>query len=360
MDLWRKVASLAAHPVAGNALWQWTAALATALAVVAVLVVVRRSLVRRLRARSAASNGTVPTLLAELLGRVWGVALLFCGIWAGASLLELSPKLQFALRSCLLVLALVQAGLWANALLGAWLQRRLRGPNGGVRSTAALMVGFGGHLAIWTLVFLMSLSNLGIDVTALIAGLGVGGIAVALAVQNVLGDLFASVAIALDKPFEIGDFIILGDVMGTVEHIGLKTTRLRSLFGEQIIVANSDLLASRIRNFKRMTERRVAFTVAVPYRTPSATLEAVVSALKEIVSAQPDLRLDRAHLQKLGDSSVVFEVVYYVTSADYTLYMDRQQAINLEIHRRFAAMGVAFAYPTQTLVLDRPPAREPA
>ena len=195
----------------------------------------------------------------------------------------------------------------------------------------------------------MILDNLGFNITALVASLGIGGIAVALAVQNILGDIFASLSIALDKPFVIGDFIIVEDVLGTVEYIGLKTTRLRSLSGEQIVFSNVDLLKSRIRNYKRMFERRVVFTIGVVYQTAHATLERIPALVRSIVEQQPKTRFDRAHFKEYGDSALVFEVVYFVLDSDYNIYMDIQQAINLAIFRRFQVKGIEFAYPTRTL-----------
>jgi len=210
-------------------------------------------------------------------------------------------------------------------------------------------------LILWSVIVLMALENVGIDITALVAGLGVGGIAVALAVQNILGDLFASLSIVLDKPFVIGDFIIIGDYMGTVEHIGLKTTRIRSLSGEQLVFANNDLLQSRIRNFKRMYERRVVFNLGVVYQTPHEKLQKIPQIVREIIEQQHPVRFDRAHFKSFGDFSLNFEVVYWVQNPDYTVYMDIQQAINLEIYRRFAEEGIEFAYPTQSIFVEKLP-----
>lgn len=201
-------------------------------------------------------------------------------------------------------------------------------------------------------IVLLCLQNLGVDVTALIAGLGIGGIAVALAVQNILGDLFASLTIALDELFCGGDFIVVGDEMGTVEHVGLKTTRVRSLSGEQLVFGNSDLLSSRIRNFKRMTQRRVVINLGVTYSTPPETLEKIVRLIREAIEAQPGVTFDRAHFCRFGASSLDFEAVYYFSSPDYNAHMDTQQAVHLGIARAFREQKVEFAFPTQTLYLE--------
>jgi small-conductance mechanosensitive channel len=204
-------------------------------------------------------------------------------------------------------------------------------------------------------VLLLALDNLGVDVTALVAGLGIGGIAVALAVQNMLGDLFAALSITLDQPFVVGDFLILDDFLGTVEYIGIKSTRLRSLSGEQIIMPNSDLISSRVRNYGRMYERRVVFTVRVNYGTPYALVEEIPSIIRAAIERQPGTRFDRSHLASLGLHSLEYESVYYVLTGDYNKYMDTQQAINLEILREFARRGIEIALPTQKLFVDRLP-----
>jgi small-conductance mechanosensitive channel len=204
---------------------------------------------------------------------------------------------------------------------------------------------------LWAVVALLALDNMGFDITALVAGLGVAGIAVGLAVQNILGDLFASLSIVLDKPFVIGDFIVVDNLPGTVERIGIKTTRVRSLSGEQLVFSNADLLKSRIRNYRRMTERRVVFSVGVTYETGEEKLGTIPGILRGIVEAQGNVRFDRAHFQSFGDSALVFEVVYYILTPDYSRYMDIQQEINFAIHRRFTAEGISFAYPTRTLWL---------
>jgi small-conductance mechanosensitive channel len=218
--------------------------------------------------------------------------------------------------------------------------------------TTIRAVSFIARLMIFAIAGVLILDNIpGVQITALIASLGIGGIAIALAVQNILSDLFASLSIVLDKPFVIGDFIIVDSYLGTVEYIGLKTTRVRSLSGEQLIFSNNDLLTSRIRNYKRMAERRVVFSIGVTYQTSYEVLSQIPSWIKEIIDGQDAARFDRAHFQGYGDFALQFEIVYYVLDADYNRYMDLQQRINLEIYRRFEEAGVSFAYPTQTLYL---------
>jgi small-conductance mechanosensitive channel len=209
------------------------------------------------------------------------------------------------------------------------------------------------RVVVWGIATVFLLDNLGFRINTVIAGLGIGGIAVALAAQNILGDLFAYLSIMFDRPFEIGDFIIVGEYMGVVNHLGVKTTRIGSLGGEQIIMSNKDLTDSRVRNYKRMERRRVVFRLGVTYQTPFAKLQEIPEVIARVIRGVEDTIFDRAHFFSYGDFSLVFEVVYYVTSNDYTKYMNIQQEINLRIHEEFEKRKIEFAYPTQTLFLNK-------
>jgi len=206
-------------------------------------------------------------------------------------------------------------------------------------------------VVVWGIGLTFLADNLGVKVSAVVAGLGIGGIAVALAAQTVLGDLFSYFAIFFDRPFEEGDFIVIGDFMGSVEHIGIKTTRLRSLGGEQIIFSNTDLTNSRVRNYKRMNRRRVVFKFGLTYSTETVKLKEVPGLIAGIIRKTGKADFDRAHFSSFGDSSLIFEVVYYVNSSDYNTYMDLQQDINLAIKEEIEKLGLEFAFPTQTLYL---------
>ncbi len=206
---------------------------------------------------------------------------------------------------------------------------------------------------LWTIGILLILSNLGVNISSLIAGLGIGGVAVALAAQNILSDLFSSFSIYFDKPFQIGDFIIVNDAMGTVEKIGIKTTRIRALQGEEIIFSNQKLTASKIQNFGQMRERRVIFQIGVVYQTSTEKLRKIPHLVQEIIQSSELTRFDRAHFVKFGDSALVFEVVYYLKTPDYNKYMDIHQAINFQIKGAFEKEGIEMAYPTQTIYLNK-------
>ena len=205
---------------------------------------------------------------------------------------------------------------------------------------------------LWTIGLIFLFDNLGFNVTAILTGLGVGGIAIALAAQTILGDLFNYFVIFFDRPFELGDFIIVDDKLGTVEYIGIKTTRIKSLQGEQIVFSNSNLTNSRIHNYKKMLERRVLFKLGVLYDTEKQKLEKIPKMIKSIVEAQADTRFDRAHFSAFGDFSLTIEVVYYVLSADYNRYMDIHERINLSIHESFGQNGIEFAFPTYTIAMQ--------
>jgi small-conductance mechanosensitive channel len=220
-------------------------------------------------------------------------------------------------------------------------------------TTSLSIIKFIGRLVLWSVLTLVALDTIGVNITAFITTLGIGGVAIALALQKILSDLFASLSIVLDKPFVVGDFIVVDDYMGNVQYIGMKTTRIRSLGGEQIIISNSELLTSRIRNYKRMEERRIIFTLGVTYQTPAKKLEKIPRLVKEAVEAVPLTRFDRAHFMKYGDFSLNFDIVYYVLSPDYLEYANTQQAINMGIHKKFEEEGIEFAYPTQTLFLNK-------
>ena len=205
---------------------------------------------------------------------------------------------------------------------------------------------------VWALGLVFLLDNLGFDISAVIAGLGIGGVAVALAAQGILADLFSYFSILFDRPFELGDFIIVDEFMGTVERVGIKTTRLRSLSGEELVLANTDLTGSRIRNYKRMEHRRIVFKIGVTYETGMDKLETIPNSVQRVIEEVEHARFDRAHFFNYGDFSLDFEIVYFVTTNDYNVYMDTQQAINLGIKQEFDEHGIEFAYPTQVHYLS--------
>ncbi len=339
----------------GNPVRSWVIALGVCLAVAVGLRLVLALLKSRLGRLAKLTKNHLDDVVVEAFGRTHKVTLLAIGLAVAARTLVLPPGADLILHRFLVVVLMIQAGLWVSYAVVAWLDhyrsRQLEDDRAVATTVGA--ISFAAQVAIWTMALLIILSNLGVNVTAMITGLGIGGIAVALALQNVFSDLFASLSIVFDKPFVIGDFIIVGEHLGSVEHVGLKTTRLRSLSGEQLVFANSDLLGSRIRNFGRMYERRVVFQLGVTYQTPQEKLVEVSGIIREAIEEQDSTRFDRSNFAKFGDFALNFETVYYVLAPDYNLYMSIQENINLKIRERFLAEGIEFAYPTQTLFLER-------
>jgi small-conductance mechanosensitive channel len=344
-----------------NSSTDWAIAVALAAAVTAGLYVLKAALVRRLARLAQRTETKLDDILVAALDSTHLLLMLMLGIYAGATVLKLPAGVHLFLTRAAITAGLVQAAIWGDSALRGWLgQYRASRLDDPARATSAAAIGFISRVALWAVLALMVLDNLGFNITTLVASLGIGGIAVALAVQNILGDLFASLSIVLDKPFVIGDVINVGGVAGTVEYVGLKTTRVRSLSGEQIIFSNADLLKSRIHNMKRMDSRRVAFTLGVTYGTPEPMLRAIPAIVEDIVRAQDKVSFDRAHFNGFGPSSLNFEAVYVVNDPDYRLHMDIQQEIYLRIYAAFEERGIEFAFPTQTLhVVDANALRAP-
>lgn len=345
-----------ATEVFGNSLGNWLAAGALAAASALGLALALRVVRTRVTDWAARTTGSVDDAVAAMLNATGRWFIVVVGLLLGAQALSLPEAGTTALARALGLAVILQAGLWLNAGLHGWLHvyvGRRRNADANAATTAAIL-GFVARIVLWSLVLLMLLDNLGFNVTALVASLGIGGIAVALAAQSILGDVFASLAIALDRPVVIGDFIVVGEVMGTVERVGLKTTHLRSLSGELIVLPNNDLLSSRIRNYKRMFERRVLFGFGVTYQTPPESLQRIPGLVRELVERQELARFDRAHLAVFGPSALEFEVVYFVRDPDYNRHMDIQQQILLGLIRALDEAGVEFAYPTQTIHMATP------
>lgn len=342
--------------LAGHTYAAWITLAVTWLVLAAILVLVHRIVSHHVRRLSQRTANRLDDILSELLQRTRRYFLVALGLYLALQLLDMEGAGADFVGSVVFLMLMLQVGIWLNSLITLWVEhfRTQKIETDAAAVTTVSAIGFIGRMAVWFVALLIVLGTFGVEITPLIATAGVGGIAIALAVQNILGDLFASLSIVLDKPFVVGDFLIMGEFLGTVEHIGLKTTRLRSLSGEQIIFSNGDLLSSRIRNYKRMFERRVLFGVGVTYQTQYDAVQRIPEMLKEIVESQDRVRFDRAHFKEFGNFSLNFEVVYYVLVPEYNTYMDIQQAINLAVYRRFEDEGIEFAYPTQTLFVTKP------
>ncbi len=335
--------------------------LATGMAILAftILYTVRALLIRKLFQWSQRSTTHWDDLLAEIVAATHTLMLLALALLVGLNNLELSAGIENIVDNGFTLVLLSQVGMWGHRAIRGWHQIQIRLSRETENGAAAINYGiitFLAELVLWIILVLMVLDNLGFNITTLVASLGIGGIAVALAVQNILGDLFASLSIALDKPFVAGDFVVIDNLMGTVKHVGLKTTRIQSLSGEELIFSNADLLKSRIRNFKRMAERRATFQIGVVFGTSPEKLRRTNQIIREVIESQPDVRFDRCHFKTIGTSSLDFEVVFYVLDPDMTRYMDIQQNINLALIERMHSEGIEFAFPTQTLHIATLPA----
>ncbi len=207
-------------------------------------------------------------------------------------------------------------------------------------------------VVLWLVALIIILQNLGYNISTLVAGLGIGGIAIAFAIQNILADIFSSFSIYLDRPFQLGDFIIVGDDMGVVKKIGIKSTRLQTLQGEELVISNKELTETRVHNYKKMEKRRIVFTFGVLYETPTEKLKKIPLIVKNILDKIDLAEIDRVHFKSFADSSLNFEVVYYLNSSDYNQYMDIQQEINFALKEEFEKEGIGFAYPTQTVFVN--------
>lgn len=331
----------------GNTLQAWGQAILTFALWFTVLPIARAFISRRLRRREATHPVRALLILRSLLDatmRLFGVAV---ATWLAMRWLAIPDRVERVLHTAILVVVWIQVALWLSAVVRHAIDMRRGHELSDAEGAASLnILRFLGLLVAWVVAMLMLLTNLGVEIMPLVAGLGIGGIAVALAVQNVLGDLFASLSIALDKPFRVGDFLITGEEKGTVERIGIKSTHLRSLSGELIVMPNGELLKSRLRNYTNMKERRITFSVGITYETAPDEIREVPGILERAIKAQDETRFDRAHFASFGDFALLFEAVYYVLDRDYAKYMGIQQAVNHAVMDEFARRGIEFAYPT--------------
>jgi len=309
---------------------------------------------RRLKAWAKKTLTTYDDFLVDRI-RGTGIPLVYLGIvQASLRVLTLSPRLERVIDMAGIVLLTLLVIVFTVSLVRYGFEEysRKRGEDATRDRALKGVVGLTKAL-VWVIGALFMLDNLGFKISTVVAGLGIGGIAIALAAQAILGDLFGYFVILFDRPFEIGDFVIVGDHMGVIERFGIKTTRIASLGGEQIVVSNKDLTDSRVRNYKRMAKRRVVFRLGVTYRTPASLLREIPGIVTDIFREIEGTTLDRVHFFSYGDFSLIYEIVYYVDGNDYTRYMDLQQKANLRIYEEFDKRKIEFAYPTQTLYLTR-------
>lgn len=313
-----------------------------------LLSVALRIISRQLAQRDKISHGRAFHFASELLRSTSQLLIFAFALMIGLKTVDLSPRWESAMSHGWFIALAFQIALWLDHAVKLWTDSLTR--DGKARNpVTTTLLGIIMRIVIWTMMLLSILANLGVDITAMIASLGVGGIAIALAVQTLLSDMFASMSIGIDKPFEIGDFVVFGDIAGTIEHIGLKTTRIRSLSGEQIVIANADLLSQVVHNYKRMNTRRIVFNFGISYRTPVEKVREISAQVKRIIEGTEQTQFDRAHFFAFDESRLTFEVVHIVQTASYNEYMDIQQEINLQLMETLRDMDVQFAFPIRNV-----------
>ncbi len=321
---------------------------------VTVIRILRSIILHQLKAWAKKTSTTIDDFLIHIIQKKLIPLIYFGAFYLSIKILTLPPLFSkfidilgvlvltfFGIRLLIALINYLLENYWIKKEVDTNRQKRLKGILTAIK------------VIVWGVGITFLLDNLGFKISAVIAGLGIGGIAVALAAQAILGDLFSYFTIFFDRPFEIGDFIIVGEYMGTIEHFGIKTTRIRSLSGEQLIFSNTDLTSSRVRNYKRMERRRVIFNLGVTYQTNLQQLKEIPAIIRNAIENVKDTVFDRAHFSSYGDFSLVFEAVYYVMGSDYNKYMDINQEINLSIKSEFEKRGIEFAYPTQTIFFNK-------
>lgn len=340
----------------GNSVYDYSVALGVFIGLLVILKIVKAVIVSKLKKISEKTKNDFDDTVIDIFSRVRPPFYFLISLYFSLTFLSVSQTASNVIKILFLMAVVYEVVRGLERLIDYFVSKYLKGIEGEdeiqsramVRSVNVLI-----KIALWILAITLILSNMGINVTSIIASLGIGGIAIALALQNILGDMFSSFSIYVDKPFKVGDFIVIGKHSGTVERIGLRSTRIRTLQGQELIMANKELVTARIENYKRMEERRVVVELGVLYETSEDKLERIPGITKNIVEEVNDAEFDRCHFKAYGDFALVFELVYFVESADYNAYMDINQEVNLKIFKAFAREKIEFAYPTQTVYLNK-------
>ena len=345
-------------PILGNSLMRWLIAAGVIVGIYIIMMLLNRLIRARYRRLAATPQAEFLEMPLQIATRTTVVFRVVASLTLAMLILELPQQVDRVLLPLFTIVMFWQIGLWATTAVRAMLMRKRQFALEHDRAAASSLgiIDFLSKCAIWSLVLLLTLDNLGIQIGPLLAGLGIGGIAVALAAQNILGDVFASLSIALDQPFLVGDSLTVDTFSGTVEYIGIKSTRLRGVDGEQIIIPNANLLSSRVRNNARLRERRVVYTITVDQQTPREQLQKIPGQLRALIESQHDVRFDRSHFARISATSFDFEAVYFVLTPDFGRHMDILQDINLRLIEVLEKEGVAFAYPSQRLYMEQAPA----
>jgi len=336
-----------------NTILDYVICLGALLASIVLLLIIKRILVKRLERWAKKTPTTLDDLLIRSVKKHLMPLLFVAAVYFNLKWLTLTPIVQRVVDIAALAFVAIFGAVVISTLFiflfNKSMERKKKKPDKLVIKWIGTLIRF----VIWVIALLLFLDNIGVNITTLVAGLGIGGIAIAFAAQAVLEDVFSFFSILFDKPFELDDLIEVDDMIGEVEHIGIKTTRMRSMTGEQIVFSNKDITSSRVHNYKRMENRRIAFPIGVTYDTPTETLKEIPKIIEQIIVDQPGTTFGRAHFKEFGDFSLNFEIVYYVLDRDFMVHMDKREEINLLIMDAFVERGIEFAFPTQTLYVEK-------
>lgn len=333
----------------GNTVFQYAVALLIFAFTVLVIMLIKKGFLSYSARFAEKSSTLIDNAIIEMVGTVSAPFYWFASLVFALQYLHLSPVVSAIINRIFIIWFIIQAIVAFQIFIDFIISEKVRtNTKAGSAMISGILSGLI-KIGLWLTALLFILSNFGVDITSLIAGLGIGGIAIALAAQSILGDLFSSIAIFFDRPFVIGDYIDIGTNSGTVQKIGIKTTRIRALSGEEIVIPNKDIAAARISNYRRMKERRAIIDVAVPYGTDSKTLEKIPALLEVSVADVGHASFRNAYLIKMGPSALIFELVYLIDDRDYELYLQAKQAILFNIVRTFAKHKIALIAPGQVL-----------
>ena len=337
-----------------NTVYDYLISLTLFIAAVIVLKIVRAVFVKRIKALAEKTTTTIDDFLVDAVSGKLIPVLYFAAFYLSIQRLVLGESVAVWVKTIVVIIITVLSIRFLVMLVKygveSFWQKKGKEPGQAEAPSAILTIV---RIILWTIALIIILDNMGVKITALVTGLGIGGIAIALAAQAVLVDLFSYFTIFFDRPFQIGDFIVVGEYKGTVEHIGIKTSRICSLGGEELVFSNTDLTNSRLKNYKRMQKRRVVFQIGVTYDTTIANIKEIPSIVKKIINSIADTEFNRTHFFSYGDFSLHFEIVFYVINNDYIKYMDIREKINISIMEEFEKRGIAFAFPTQTLHIEK-------
>ena len=337
-----------------NSLQDWLIAVGAMILIYIGLLILRHILNSKVRKWVDKTKGNVDNFVLDLVSNTKNWFLLLVSIAIGIIFLNMLPEWNQKIRIVLVIGFTLQISSWAVATVSYFINSKMKEEKNSSKVTIYNTVGIVARILVWVFAGLIILDSFpNVDISSLVAGLGIGGIAIGFAVQSILEDLFASVSITVDQPFVLGDFIVVGDISGTVEKIGMKTTRIRSLSGEQIVIGNAAITSDKIQNYQKLQERRVTITVGVTYETPIEKLRMIPKIIEGIAKEQKNVRFDRVHLDEMADFSINYLLVYYALTADYNEHMDIKEAINFGILEKFGEQSIEIAYPTQMLYVSK-------